>query len=355
MNYTRERTVLVTGGAGFIGTNLASRLAAQGRRVMIYDNLSRKGVEKNLSWLHEQYGQRIDTRIEDIRNYSAMCQAVAQADEVYHLAGQVAVTSSLKDPREDFEINAQGTLNILEALRQLADPPPLIFTSTNKVYGRLERIELMENGKRCLPVDAQVRTSGISESNPLDFYSPYGCSKGTADQYVLDYARIFGLPVAVFRMSCVYGPHQCGTEDQGWLAHFLLSGLKGTPITIYGSGKQVRDGLFVDDLVDAFLKAMERIRDVQGTPFNIGGGPASSLSLLELLDIMEGLGCPPLSVTHRPTRPGDQPYFVADTTRFRRLTGWSPKVGIRDGVRQLSEWFRDQPDVFQEMAEEAAI
>jgi CDP-paratose 2-epimerase len=355
MNGPGESKVLITGGAGFIGTNLAAHLADRGRRVIVYDNLSRRGVERNLAWLQDRFGQRVIVNIEDIRNYEALRRAVSQAGEVYHLAGQVAVTTSLQAPREDFEINARGTLNVLEALRELADPRPLVFTSTNKVYGRLETIDLLEGEKRYMPADPLARTSGISESHHLDLYSPYGCSKGTADQYVLDYARIYGLQTAVLRMSCIYGPHQYGTEDQGWLAHFLLCGLKGEPVTIYGSGKQVRDGLYVDDLVEALLEARGAIHDIKGTPFNLGGGPACSLSLLELLELMEDLDCPSPSVIHRPVRPGDQPYFVADTSRFRRATGWSPRVGIREGVRRLRDWFRKQPDIIPETAAEAVL
>jgi CDP-paratose 2-epimerase len=355
MSVSSQPAVLITGGAGFIGTNLAWRLASQGRRVIVYDNLGRKGVERNLMRLHERFGQQVTIIIEDVRNYAALRTAVSQAGEVYHLAAQVAVTTSLRDPREDFEVNARGTLNVLEALREQPDPRPLVFTSTNKVYGRLDSIELTENETRFLPTDASVRTGGISESQPLDFYSPYGCSKGTADQYVLDYGRNYGLPIVIFRMSCIYGPHQHGTEDQGWLAHFLLRGLTSGSITIYGSGKQVRDGLYVDDLVSAFLKAMERIDQVQGRAYNIGGGPANSLSLLELLGIMETLGCPPGSVDHQEVRPGDQPYFVADISSFRRLTGWSPQVGIREGVRRLCDWFQRHDPVICETAKEAVV
>src|ERR1051325_9171384 len=207
--------------------------------------------------------------------------------QVFHFAAQVAVTTSLDDPIGDFEVNARGTLNLLEAIRAANNPPPLIFTSTNKVYGDLRDVPLKRQGNRYVPVDAQARTHGFSEARRLDFHSPYGCSKGAACQYVLDYARTYRMQTAVFRMSCIYGPHQFGNEDQGWVAHFALSALRGQPITVYGNGKQVRDILFVEDLVEAFERAAEAIETTRGQVYNIGGGPANSLSLLDVIAHLE--------------------------------------------------------------------
>src|SRR3954454_4063661 len=278
--------VLFTGGSGFIGTNLAHRLVSSGQPVLLFDNLARPGVEQNLRWLHDTHGKLVDVVIADVRDAPALQSAVQQCSQVFHFAAQVAVTTSLTDPMEDFEVNARGTLNLLEAIRAQPTPPPLVFTSTNKVYGSLEDIELRRRHQRYEPVDPGLRQTGVSEARPLDFHSPYGCSKGSADQYVLDYARTFGLPAIVFRMSCIYGPHQFGTEDQGWIAHFLIRALEGRPITLYGDGRQVRDILFVDDLVDAFLLAQRNMDRYAGTAFNIGGGPANPISVLELLNLI---------------------------------------------------------------------
>jgi CDP-paratose 2-epimerase len=260
---------------------------------------------------------------------------------VYHFAAQVAVTTSLDDPVEDFEINARGTLNVLEALRaagRAGEAPPLLYTSTNKVYGNCDDVALAVRGRRYEPTEEGMRASGVGEERPLQFYSPYGCSKGTADQYVLDYAHSFGLPAVVFRMSCIYGPRQFGTEDQGWVAHFLIRALAGRPITLYGDGMQVRDVLFVDDLVDAFLLAQQRIGELSGQAFNIGGGPRNATSLLELIDLIGDLHGKRPEVRFGEWRTGDQRYYVSDTRRFQRATGWAPKVGVRDGVEQLYEW-----------------
>lgn len=336
----QRRPALITGGAGFIGTNLAARLATQGRRVVVFDNLGRPGVEENLQWLRNNYGDLVSERIADVRDPGAVREAVSEAAEVYHLAAQVAVTTSVSRPEEDFEINARGTLNVLEALRALPDPPPLIFTSTNKVYGKLDGQSFAEGERSYTPFDDGIAIRGIAEDQPLDFYSPYGCSKGAADQYVRDYARIYGLPAVVFRMSCIYGPHQRGTEDQGWVAHFLLRALRGEPITLYGNGKQVRDILFVEDLVNAFLLAREHIDAVRGEVFNIGGGPARTVSLLELLELMERLHGTPTPLAFGPWRPGDQPWYVSDTVRFRRLTGWEAATGVAEGVGRLYDWLR---------------
>jgi CDP-paratose 2-epimerase len=332
--------VLITGGAGFIGTNLAAALAASGRRVRIFDNLSRAGVAVNLAWLRESCRDRIEFQEGDVRDRGALERAVAGVGQVFHFAAQVAVTSSLTDPIFDFTINAGGTLNLLEAIRALPVRPPLVFTSTNKVYGDLEDVELVPDGSRYLPADTDTRMSGISEARGVDFHSPYGCSKGAADQYVLDYARTFGLPAVVFRMSCIYGPHQFGTEDQGWVAHFLIRAIERAPITIYGDGLQVRDILYVDDLVRAFLLAQQHMDGVRGQAFNIGGGPSRTTSLVELIEVIGALERRPIPVEFDGWREADQRYYVSDTRKFEEATGWTPRVSVAEGVRALHAWLR---------------
>ena len=333
----RSRHVLITGGAGFIGTNLADRLLASGRPVLIYDDLSRAGVEQNLAWLRESHGERLRVEIADIRDRQAVRAAVAGSEQVFHFAAQVAVTTSLTDPTHDFEINSAGTLNVLEAIRAQSNPPPLILTSTNKVYGGLGDLALVRNCTRYHPVDAALRI-GINEDRSLDFHSPYGCSKGAADQYVLDYARTFGIPAVVFRMSCIYGLRQMGTEDQGWVAHFLIRAIDREPIMIYGDGMQVRDVLFAEDLVDAFLLAQANIHTLSGEAFNIGGGLGNTISLIELVDLIAALTGLRPKVELDDWRPGDQRYYVSDTRKFKAATGWAPKVNVREGVERLYRW-----------------
>jgi CDP-paratose 2-epimerase len=329
---------LITGGAGFVGSNLAHRLLSGGRRVRVLDNLGRPGVEQNLQWLRKAHGSALEVAVVDVRDAQAVNEAMDGVRQVFHFAAQVAVTTSLTDPREDFAINAQGTLNVLEAVRAQAQPPGLVFTSTNKVYGGLYDVPLALDGQRYLPEDAQWRASGVSESRPLDFHSPYGCSKGTADQYVVDYARSYGLTTCVFRMSCIYGPRQFGTEDQGWVAHFLLRALRGEPITIYGDGKQVRDVLFVDDLVDAFLLAEKNADRLSGRAFNIGGGPGSTISLLDLIDRIEILHGKRPALSFDEWRTGDQRYYVSDTRAFEQATGWKRRVDSAEGIERLYHW-----------------
>jgi CDP-paratose 2-epimerase len=330
--------VLITGGAGFIGTNLAARLLRSGERVLIYDNLSRPGVDRNLQWLQTEFGSRLEIEISDIRAAGPLRRAVQRASRIYHFAAQVAVTTSLLDPTEDFDVNAWGTLNLLEAVRSLAAPPPVLMTSTNKVYGNLEDVELTRTAAGYLPADSVLREFGAAEDRNLDFHSPYGCSKGVADQYVRDYARCYGLPTVVFRMSCIYGPHQWGTEDQGWVAHFLLQAMRREPIRLYGDGCQVRDLLFVDDLVSALRSALDRIDATRGQVFNIGGGPANCCSLRGVLDqIAELQGEPPV-VQSGPWRTGDQRYYVSDTRKFQQTTGWAPRVGVPEGLKCLHDW-----------------
>jgi CDP-paratose 2-epimerase len=333
----RAGHVLITGGAGFIGTNLAHRLLSAGTPVLIYDDLSRPGVEHNVAWLRQEHGSQLQVEIADIRNAEAVRAAVRSASQVFHFAAQVAVTTSLTDPRHDFEVNVGGTLNLLEALRSRENPPPLLFTSTNKVYGGLSDLPLEKNGSRYQPLDAALRT-GINEERLLDFHSPYGCSKGAADQYVLDYARTFGLPAVVFRMSCIYGPHQMGNEDQGWVAHFLIRAIEGKPIVLYGDGMQVRDLLFVEDLVDAFLLAQANVQTLAGQAFNIGGGLGNTISLLELLELIGRLRGEKQAIRLNDWRPGDQRYYVSDIRKFKAATGWAPKVNVHAGVERLLNW-----------------
>jgi CDP-paratose 2-epimerase len=338
------KPVVITGGAGFIGTNLAHRLLSNGQPVVVYDNLSREGVEANLRWLTATHGSQIQMQIEDVRDLAALGRVLPKASAVFHFAAQTAVTTSVTDPERDFDVNARGTLNVLEILRACRTPPALVFTSTNKVYGDLADLELREDGRRYLPVDRSARREGISEMRALDFHTPYGCSKGTADQYVLEYARSYRLPATVFRMSCIYGPHQMGTEDQGWVAHFVRRTLESLPICLYGDGKQVRDLLYVEDLVDAFLLAHDNIRRLAGHAFNIGGGAAFSASLLDVLDEIRRVHgtC---DVRFDEWRPSDQRYYVSNTRKFREATGWAPQVGIAHGIQSLYAWAEEQRKV----------
>jgi CDP-paratose 2-epimerase len=337
-------TTLITGGAGFIGTNLADRLMREGRDVLIFDDLSRPGVRGNLEWLTQQHGKRLRVTRGDVRNSDAVYEAVSEADEVFHLAAQVAVTTSLRNPMEDFQVNAQGTLNVLEAVRGQRRPPPLLFTSTNKVYGPLDDVPLTPCGGRYVPTDRDVRQFGIDEQRLLDFHSPYGCSKGAADQYVLDYARSFGLPAVVFRMSCIYGPHQQGNEDQGWVAHFLICARDGAPLTIFGDGLQVRDVLYIDDLVEAQVLAMRHVASLAGRAFNIGGGTQNTLSLLELISWLGQKDDRPLQVERAPARVGDQKYYVSNPSQFSSAVGWHPRVSVADGLTLLSAWLNSSSE-----------
>ena len=329
--------VLITGGAGFIGTNLADRLLRHGRRVRIYDSLARPGAEENLQWLTAQHPSHLQVEVGDIRSEAELRLAVTEVGTVFHLAAQVAVTTSLADPADDFSVNAVGTLTLLEALRQRGGSRRIVFTSTNKVYGAIDDIELAASPTRYEP-DSELARRGIDEARALQFHSPYGCSKGAADQYVLDYARSYGFAAAVFRMSCIYGPHQHGTEDQGWLAHFMIRAADGLPITIYGDGRQVRDVLFVDDLVNAFLLAEQQLPEIAGEAFNIGGGPANTLSLLELIDRIAVLNGRRPQLLFDGWRVGDQRWYVSNHRKFTGRTGWRPRVGVEDGVRRLHAW-----------------
>ena len=337
--------ILITGGAGFIGTNIARRYLAENQPVHIFDNLGRSSVEQNVAELQQRYPGHVQFTKADVRDRSAVEKAVGGAGTVYHLAAQVAVTTSLDDPVADLATNLMGTLHVLEAIRNASARPPLLFTSTNKVYGRLASVELGERSTRHEPVDPSLAGLGADEGQPLEFLSPYGCSKGSADQYVLDYARSFGIQAVVFRMSCIYGPYQLGSEDQGWVAHFLRQALKGEPITIYGDGKQVRDLLFVEDLVDAMRLVQDNMPIAAGEAFNLGGGPENSSSLIELIGEIELLTGSPVMVDHGPERLADQRWFVADTSKIRNLLGWSPRTGIREGLRALQNWYQGRPSL----------
>ncbi|WP_114952621.1 SDR family NAD(P)-dependent oxidoreductase [Sphingosinicella terrae] len=334
------RPVLVTGGAGFIGCNIADALAASGHEVIVYDSLVRPGVERNLDWLRERHGALISPVVADIRDEDRLRQAAREVKAAFHMAAQVAVTTSLSDPREDFTINLQGTLNLLDALRLRAEPVPVVFASTNKVYGDLGDVELRLKGDRYVPVDPEVRGRGIDERRPLDFHTPYGCSKGAADQYVLDYARSYGLPAAVIRMSCIYGHRQMGTEDQGWVAHFLIRAIEDRPITLYGDGFQVRDILDVSNAVETYLAAWRQIDRAGGRAFNLGGGPANAVSLRQLIAHIETLIGRAVTVEREDWRAGDQRYFVADTRAARATLGLAPAVPWREGVARLAAWLQ---------------
>ncbi len=337
----QEGPIVLVGGAGFIGSNLAHSFLADGGTVLIVDNLSRAGVDQNLDWLRRSAPDRVQFLRADITDAAAMAEAVTDAQAVYCLAAQTAVTTSLEHPMSDFRTNALGTLTVLEAVRRTGRRIPLVFSSTNKVYGALEDIEMITGHDGYVPADPDLRAHGISEARRLDFCTPYGCSKGAADQYVRDYCSSFDIPTAVLRMSCIYGPRQFGTEDQGWVAHFLIRALEGEPITIYGDGRQVRDILFVDDAVEAYRSVLGNIEQVQGRAFNLGGGPANAVSVNGVIAEIERLIGRP--VTSRPGawRKGDQLYFTADTRQLERAIGWRPAVDWRSGLSRLKDWLAD--------------
>jgi len=298
-------------------------------------------VEDNLRWLKRKHRDLVRVEIGDVRDVYAVRRAMAGCERVFHLAAQVAVTTSLEQPRDDLDVNVQGTINVLEEARRLTAAPAIVFTSTNKVYGRLDDVELRPGVGGYEPVDEVLATLGISNRRPLEFCSPYGCSKGAADQYVLDYAHSYGLRTCVLRMSCIYGPHQQGNEDQGWVAHFLLRALRGEPITIFGDGRQTRDLLYVEDLVDALLTASTNEGALAGRAFNIGGGPANAISLLAVVDLIGELSGERPKIRWDDWRMADQRYYVSDTAAFTELTGWKPTVPVRRGIANLYEWLAD--------------
>ncbi len=348
------QTILITGGAGFIGSNLAQRfLAEPNTRVRVFDNLSRRGVEHNVAWLRSLRGagSRLEIIEGDVRNAKAVTQAVRDVSEIYHLAAQVAVTTSIDAPEADFEINALGTLRVLEAARRSPRKPFLLYTSTNKVYGSLEGIPVHVHDDR-YEAD-QPGFEGVTEHEPLDFHSPYGCSKGTADQYVRDYARIYNLPTVVFRMSCIAGPRQFGNEDQGWVAHFLYCALAGKPITIYGDGRQVRDILHVHDLLDAMFAAREHRRTSRGQIYNLGGGLARATSVLEMLHSIEQRIGRPLNLHYKDVRPGDQPLYISDTAKLERDTGWRAQRSLDDTLADIGAFWDANSDAIRGLQQPA--
>jgi len=336
---------VITGGAGFIGSNYANRLLARGENVTIFDNLSRPGGRVNIEWLQASFGQRSFHLIEaDIRDADRVETGLRDADVIVHLASQVTVTSSVLNPREDFEVNALGTFNVLEAARKSERRPIVLYASTNKVYGAMEDTPVIRLGTRWRYVDLP---EGVPETQPLDFHSPYGCSKGAGDQYTRDYHRIYGLRSVGFRQGCIYGPRQFGVEDQGWVAWFVIAAIYGRAITIYGDGGQVRDLLHVSDLLDAYDRSIERIDAVAGRVYNIGGGKTNTLSIwTEFGPLLEELTGRKSPVSYADWRPGDQRVNIADTALARRELDWKPKVGVREGIAELCAWVKANPPLF---------
>jgi CDP-paratose 2-epimerase len=337
---------LITGGAGFIGSNYAARLIARGERVTIYDNLSRIGAPHNLKWLRSVYGKDSFELIEgDVRDAQLITECAYTADVIVHLAGQVAVTTSVLNPREDFDSNVVGTFNVLEAARLSGRQPILIYASTNKVYGGMEEIHVVEGEKSYRYAEL---THGVPETFPLDFHSPYGCSKGAGDQYVRDYARIYALPTVVFRQSCIYGPRQFGMEDQGWIAWFMIAAAKDRPITIYGNGKQVRDILYIDDLLNGYDEAINRIKFAAGQVYNIGGGPENAISIWkEFGPILEELMDHEITVSWDDWRSGDQRIYISDIRKAQKELNWQPRITVDDGLRRLYSWIQMNKELIQ--------
>jgi len=332
--------ILITGIAGFIGANCAKRFIEKGKRVIGIDNLSRSGVEKNLRWLGQEFNNW-EFYFKDIRDGKAMQEIIEseKPDVIIHLAGQVAVTSSIDDPQADRAINIDGTLNLLEAARKVNPETIFLYSSTNKVYGGLEEHEVVKRGRRYIFKNKTLETYGIDEAQNLDFHSPYGCSKGAADQYVRDYFRIYGLPTVVLRQSCIYGRRQFGNEDQGWVIHFVRRAVNKIPINIYGDGKQVRDVLNVEDLIDLYEIAINKIDKTKGQIYNVGGGPNKSVSLLELIELLEKKLEYKIKKKFGDSRPGDQKIYISDIREAENLD-WSPKIGVSQGMADLIEWGR---------------
>ncbi len=331
------KNIFITGGVGFIGINVAKYYLKKGFNVKVYDSLFRPGVEKNLEILKSEKHNNLKVVKADIRDFETLKNEVSGSDVVFHFAGQTAVTTSVVNPRADFEANALGTFNVCEAVRQAAPRATLGYSSTNKVYGAIPASQSREDKKRYTPTNFE---NGFPESLPLDFYSPYGCSKGTGDQYVRDYHRIYGINSFVFRQSCIYGTYQLGVEDQGWLAHFILMAINNKTLTIYGDGKQVRDVLFIDDLVDAYDKAINKIDEIRGEIFNIGGGRTNTISLLELVDEIEKLNGKKFDLKFADWRPGDQKIYISDISKSKKLLNWEPKINTKIGIKKLFDWLK---------------
>ena len=334
---------MITGGAGFIGCHTASYFAKKGHEIVIIDNLSRKGSLDNLNWLKKQHPiTHYKTNIQDEKAVEDVFRKENTIGAVIHLAAQVAVTTSVSNPRDDFDINALGTLNMLQAVRHFCPQAPFINASTNKVYGLLHNVKILEGLKRY----EIEKKGGINESEPLDFHSPYGCSKGSADQYVIDYARIYDLKTVSVRQSCIYGERQFGVEDQGWLAWFIIATVLGKKISIYGDGKQVRDVLYVQDLVELYEKFIEQGSNLNGKAYNVGGGLKFSLSLLEFIDILKDQGLE-ISYTFGDWRPGDQKVFVSDNTKVIKELGWEPKTAPVQGIQTIVSWVKQNKDLLK--------
>ncbi len=334
-----KRNFLITGGCGFIGSNLVTRLIERGEKISIYDNLSRAGSRKNLEWLRTKYGDNsVNLIIGDVRDGTKIQEAAKESDVIVHLAAQVAVTTSVTHPREDFEINANGTFNVLEAARLSGRKPIFIYASTNKVYGGMEDVEIVEEENH---YRYAAYPRGISEERPIDFHSPYGCSKGCGDQYVHDYSRIYDIPSVVFRQSCIYGTRQFGVEDQGWVAWFIIAAVTGRPIKVYGDGKQVRDILYVDDLINAYDIAISQPKLCAGQIFNIGGGPENTISIYkEFFPILEKLLGKKIKVSWGDWRPGDQKVYISDVQKAGKIMKWKPGVGVAQGISRLFDWVK---------------
>lgn len=340
-----KHKILIIGGAGFTGINAANYFLGKGHVVSIFDNFSRNGSRENLKWLQGKFPE-VDVIEGDVRNKNEVDLALKSKEAILHLAGQVAVTTSVIDPRSDFETNTLGTFNVLEAARLSGKRPLVIYSSTNKVYGNTETIDILEKETR---YEYKSLANGISESQPMDFYSPYGCSKGAADQYVHDYARIYNLPTVVFRQSCIYGSRQFGVEDQGWIAWFIIAATLGKPITIYGNGKQVRDLLYIDDLICLYEIAIENIAVAAGKIYNIGGGANNSISVwLELQPLLEKLFNKKIDVSYADWRPGDQKIYISDIGKVKKELGWQPKIGVEEGITKLFKWVQENKKLFTE-------
>lgn len=343
-----KKSILIIGGAGFIGINSASYYLSKGYKVIIFDNFSRKGSKSNIAWFKKEYGSKsLEVVVGDVRyDLNKLQKLVKGVDRVLHLAAQVAVTTSVENPREDFEINALGTFNVLEAIRKSGNNPVLIYSSTNKVYGGLEDLKIIEQKTRYA---FKNLPNGVSEERGLDFHSPYGCSKGTADQYVRDYSRIYGLNAVVFRQSCIYGPHQFGVEDQGWVAWFIIALTKGKTISIYGNGKQVRDLLYVEDLVRAYDLAAKNIKKTKGQIYNVGGGVKNTISIwFDFKPILEKLFGRKIEPKFSDWRPGDQPIYVSDIKKAKKDFDWEPKINVEQGIKKLYDWVTANKNLFND-------
>jgi len=339
LEFQLMKRLLIIGGAGFIGVNAARHFVKRGWTITIFDNLSRPGTEVNLRWLQKDFVKKVKFVKGDIvTDQKLLNKVVAQNDAVIHLAAQVAVTTSIDDPRNDFMVNALGTFNVLEAVRLSKNKPTLLYSSTNKVYGSLHSYEVKEMADKYVFKDKKIHTYGVSEDAPIDFHSPYGCSKGAADQYVIDYSRIYDLQTVVLRQSSIYGEYQFGVEDQGWLAWFVIAADMEKQITLFGNGKQVRDALFVDDLVSLYEKAIQNISKVSGQVFNVGGGPTNALSLRECLSIIQKNIGKNIQIKHGDVRAGDQPIFISDNRKVGRMLGWKPTINTTQGLKKLSDW-----------------